>query len=196
MWGKSIAFTGVLNSRRHPRRRITRKMVFNCTMKHSVNVINTCRTLNNQLTPASTFQNIVINKYGRFNIEFDTKLRQLLSLKWKCDWIEMGICLFASALSTGGFFDFLFFPFTVYRRFASAFRFVFVVRRWEQPKTGGNKNLRLPFSKLICRSCCLALSAATLRRPWIFRRSVSVDDKLESCPPLGTFAAAAAAKVE
>jgi hypothetical protein len=111
MWGKSIAFTGVLNSRRHPRRRITRKMVFNCTMKHSVNVINTCRTLNNQLTPASTFQNIVINKYGRFNIEFDTKLRQLLSLKWKCDWIEMGICLFASALSTGGFFRFFVLPF-------------------------------------------------------------------------------------
>lgn len=30
----------------------------------------------------------------------------------------------------------------------------------------------------------------------MFRRSVSVDDKLESCPPLGTFAAAAAANVE
>lgn len=63
-------------------------------------------------------------------------------------------------------------------------------------RLNGENVLRLPFSKLICRSCCLALSAATLSKPWMFRRSVSVDDKLESCPPLGTFAAAAAANVE
>lgn len=54
---------------------------------------------------------------------------------------------------------------------------------------------RLPFSKLICRSCCRALSAATFSKPCMFLKSVSVDDKLGSCP-LGTLAAAAAASVE
>lgn len=34
----------------------------------------------------------------------------------------------------------------------------------------------LPFSILICLSCCLALSAATLRSPCIFRSSVSIDE--------------------
>lgn len=57
--------------------------------------------------------------------------------------------------------------------------------------------LNLPFSKPICRSCCLALSAATLSKPWILRSNVSVDDKLGSCP-FGTLlaATAAAANVE
>lgn len=33
-----------------------------------------------------------------------------------------------------------------------------------------------PFSILICLSCCLALSAATLRSPCIFRSNVSIDE--------------------
>lgn len=60
-----------------------------------------------------------------------------------------------------------------------------------------------PFSRFICRSCCRELSAATFRSPWMFRKSVSVDDKLVSWPPpLGRttpallLEAAAAANVE
>lgn len=53
--------TGVFNSH-DPTPIVPRKM---CLIAHesSENVINTCCTFNNQLTPASTFQNIVINKY-------------------------------------------------------------------------------------------------------------------------------------
>lgn len=62
-----------------------------------------------------------------------------------------------------------------------------------------------PFSRFICRSCCRELSAATFRSPWMFRKSVSVDDKLVSWPLLTVpavlalleaAAAAAAANVE
>jgi len=43
------------------------------------------------------------------------------------------------------------------------------------PQAKQKDDEHLPFSKLSCLSCCLALSAATLRRPWIFLRRFSVD---------------------